>query len=156
MQAQQQQELRAWTRWMIRRDLDEVLAIEADSFGPDAWGEEDFLSHMRQRNCIAIVAEIGDRVVGYAVFLRQEDHIALLSLAVDKRYRRRGVGRQIANKIASMVRKRPERNRVHIDVPERMLDALLFLKACGFRAARVSRAMYGADEDGIEMVWKAT
>ena len=43
-------------RWMIRRDMPEVLDIERLSF-EFAWTEEDFLCCLRQRNCIGMVAE---------------------------------------------------------------------------------------------------
>ena len=43
-------------RWLIRRDMPEVLGIENDSF-EYAWKEEDFLCCLRQRNCIGLVSE---------------------------------------------------------------------------------------------------
>ena len=43
-------------RWMIRRDMPEVLQIEQESF-EFPWTEEDFLRCLRQRNCIGMVAE---------------------------------------------------------------------------------------------------
>lgn len=43
-------------RWMIRRDMAEVLNIEHDSF-EFPWTEEDFLGCLRQRNCIGMIAE---------------------------------------------------------------------------------------------------
>ena len=49
-------------RWMIRRDMPEVLSIENESF-EFPWSEEDFIRCLRQRNCIGMVAEHHDRVV---------------------------------------------------------------------------------------------
>jgi len=43
-------------RWMIRRDMPEVLEIEDRSF-EFSWSEEDFIRCLRQRNCIGMVAE---------------------------------------------------------------------------------------------------
>ena len=48
-------------RWMIRRDMPEVLDIENRSF-EFSWTEEDFIRCLRQRNCIGMVAEHDDRV----------------------------------------------------------------------------------------------
>ncbi|MGL4463263.1 MAG: ribosomal-protein-alanine N-acetyltransferase RimI, partial [Planctomycetia bacterium] len=42
------QELRVHIRWMIRRDMPEVLHIEQESYD-FAWTEEDFLQCLRQR-----------------------------------------------------------------------------------------------------------
>ena len=56
MKANLKQALKAHIRWMIRRDMPEVLAVEGESF-EFPWCEEDFLRCLRQRNCIGMVAE---------------------------------------------------------------------------------------------------
>ena len=43
--------VRIHIRWMIRRDLSDVMRTELDSF-EYSWNEEDFLRCLRQRNCI--------------------------------------------------------------------------------------------------------
>ncbi|MEK6238743.1 MAG: ribosomal-protein-alanine N-acetyltransferase RimI, partial [Planctomycetales bacterium] len=63
MTDQGQRELRVHIRWMIRRDMPEVLAIENSSF-EFPWSEEDFLRSLQQRNCIGMVAEWEDSIVG--------------------------------------------------------------------------------------------
>src|SRR5690348_2779098 len=42
-------------RWMIRRDMPEVMRTERASF-EYSWTEDDFLRCLRQRNCIGMVA----------------------------------------------------------------------------------------------------
>lgn len=54
--ASEKKEIKTLVRWMVRRDMNEVLTIEQASFD-FGWTEEDFLSCLRQRNCIGIVAE---------------------------------------------------------------------------------------------------
>ncbi len=54
-------------RWMIRRDMSDVLAIESESF-EFPWSEEEFVRCLRQRNCIGMVAELDDRIVGYMIY----------------------------------------------------------------------------------------
>ena len=51
-------------RWMIRRDMPEVLGIEQQAF-EFPWSDEDFTRCLRQRNCIGMVAEITDSVVAF-------------------------------------------------------------------------------------------
>jgi ribosomal protein S18 acetylase RimI-like enzyme len=67
MATHQKQEVRVHIRWMIRRDFPEVLAIETESFR-FPWLEEDFIRCLRQRNCIGMVAEHDERVVGFMVY----------------------------------------------------------------------------------------
>ena len=60
---------RAHIRWLIRRDMPEVLEIERSL--PASWGEPEYLDLLRQRDVIGMVAEAGDlggRVVGVFVY----------------------------------------------------------------------------------------
>src|SRR3954451_20269262 len=59
-------QVRVHIRWMIRRDMPEVLAIEHAGF-EYPWCEEECLRVLRQRNCIGMVAEYGERVVGFMI-----------------------------------------------------------------------------------------
>ena len=52
----QKEKVRVHIRWMIRRDMADVLAIENASF-EFPWLEDDFIRCLRQRNCIGMVAE---------------------------------------------------------------------------------------------------
>src|SRR4029078_10231989 len=56
-------QLRVHIRWMIRRDMAEVVDVERASF-EFPWFEEEFIRCLRQRNCIGMVAEHAERVVG--------------------------------------------------------------------------------------------
>ena len=70
----QKELVRVHIRWMIRRDMPEVLQAEQQSF-EYAWTEDDFLRCLRQRNCIGMVAEHQDRIVGFMIYeLRSEEH----------------------------------------------------------------------------------
>src|SRR5262245_13193942 len=85
-------------RWMIRRDMPEVLAIEKQCF-EFPWQDEDFIRCLRQRNCIGMVAEAGERVVGFMIYELHKNRLHILNFAVHEDYRRRGVGRQMAKKL---------------------------------------------------------
>src|SRR5213595_1752032 len=82
-------------RWMIRRDMPEVLAIEQECF-EFAWKEDDFICCLRQRNCIGMVAEASERVVGFMVYELHKHRLHVLNFAVSERFRRRAVGSQMA------------------------------------------------------------
>ena len=54
-------------RWLIRRDMDAVLEIESASF-EFPWTEDEFINCLRQRDCIGMVAEYAEQVVGFMVY----------------------------------------------------------------------------------------
>src|SRR5688500_11228918 len=93
-----QTQLPVHIRWMIRRDMTDVLAIESGSF-EFPWSEEDFVRCLRQRNCIGMVAEHNERVVGFMIYELHKNRLHILNFAVNEQLRRRGVGSQMVKKL---------------------------------------------------------
>jgi ribosomal-protein-alanine N-acetyltransferase len=124
-------------RWMIRRDLPEVLDIEdASCFRP--WKEENFLRELRNRNTIGMVAEENGWISGFMVYELKKGHIDVLRLAASDDRRRQGVGSALVEKLKGKLS--PGRRRaIRVDLPEldASLDACRFLAKRGFRSALV-------------------
>ena len=137
--------IRVHIRWMIRRDMDEVLQIERDAF-QFPWFEEDFIRCLRQRNCIGMVAEFEESVVGFMVYDLHKTRLHILNFAVDRDYRRLSVGSQMVEKLLGKLSTQ-KRVRITLEVRETNLPAQFFFASHGFRAVRVLRDYY---EDATE------
>ena len=150
MQIDQKQEVRVHIRWMIRRDMPEVLAIESESF-EFPWLEDDFIRSLRQRNCIGMVAEYDDRVVGSMIYELHKNRIHVLNFAVAPGYRRCGIGSQMIAKLTAKLSSQ-RRSRIVLEVRETNLAAQLFFRENGFRAVSVLRSYYAdTPEDAYVM-----
>jgi ribosomal-protein-alanine N-acetyltransferase len=153
MNSDQKQEVRVHIRWMIRRDMPEVLAIEAASF-EFPWLEEDFIRCLRQRNCIGMVAEHDDQVVGFMIYELNKNRIQVLNFAVMCEFRRRGVGTQMIAKLIGKLSTQ-RRTRIALEVRETNLAAQLFFRTAGFRAVSVLRNFYDdTPEDAYLMQYR--
>jgi [ribosomal protein S18]-alanine N-acetyltransferase len=140
-------------RWMIRRDMPASLAIEADSF-EFPWCENDFLRCLRQRNCIGMVAEHNERIVGFMIYELHKTRLHILNFAVSSRYRRSGVGAQMVSKLIGKLSTQ-RRNRILLEIRETNLSAQLFFRSCGFRAVSVLRDFYeDTPEDAYLMQYR--
>lgn len=140
-------------RWMIRRDMQDVLDIEATSF-EFAWSEDDFIRCLRQRNCIGMVAECEDQVVGYMIYELHKNRLHILNFAVSDACRRHGVGRAMIDKLMGKL-SNDRRNRIMLEVRETNLDAQLFFRHLGFRAVSVLRDFYDdSTEDAYLMQYR--
>src|SRR6516162_7356196 len=125
----EKEQLRVHIRWMIHRDMPEVLQTEQLSF-EYSWTEEDFLRCLRQRNCIGMVAEQGEKVVGFMIY---ELHKA-----------------KLLSKLSSH-----RRTRITLEVRETNLPAQLFFRSQGFKAIRVLRSFYeDSGEDAFLMQYR--
>jgi ribosomal-protein-alanine N-acetyltransferase len=137
-------------RWTIRRDMPEVLAIE-NAVYEYPWGEDDFVRCLRQRNCIGLVAEHNEQVVGFVIYELHKSRLHMLNMAVHPAYQRKGVGTQL---IQALLKKlHPDRrSRIMLEVRETNLAAQLFFRAVGGRAISVLREFYEeTDEDAYLM-----
>lgn len=153
MNPKQQQQLRVHIRWMIRRDMADALEIETDGF-EFPWSEDDFIRCLRQRNCIGMVAEQEDRVVGFMIYELHKTRLHLLNLAVSKEYRRRGVGAQMLAKLTAKLSTQ-RRTRILLEVRETNLPAQVFFRTQGFRAVSVLRDFYDdTTEDAYLMQYR--
>lgn len=132
-------------RWCIRRDMPEVLGIENARF-EFPWSEDDFIGYLRQRNCIAMVAEHDERIVGFMVYDLHKTELHLLNFAVHAACDRRDVGTAMIRKLASKLYS-GRRERIVFHVRESNLDGLLFLKAMGFVATDIIRGKWIETED---------
>lgn len=143
--------VRCHIRWMIASDMPRVTEIETASFD-QAWTEEDFRRHLRQRNCIGMVAECGVQVVGYLVYALEKRRLDLITLAVAPDLRRRGIGRSMIAKLKSKLASH-RRVAITIDINERQVAAQLMLRRCEFRAVR-SMVGYFGEDDGIRFRYR--
>ena len=127
-------------RWMIRRDMHEVIAIEREAF-EFPWSDEDFTRCLRQRNCIGMVAELADSVVAFMIYELHRSRLHMLNFAVLRSHRRLGIGTQMMEKLVGKLTP-DRRGRIALEVRETNLPAQLFFRSLGFRATTVLKDFY--------------
>jgi [ribosomal protein S18]-alanine N-acetyltransferase len=133
-------QVRVHIRWMIRRDMPEVLGIEHAGFDYP-WCEEEFLRVLRQRNCIGMVAELGERVVGFMIYELHKNKLNVLDFAVHSEFRRQGIGQQMVEKLVGKLSSH-RRTRIVLHVRETNLAGQLFFRGQQFKAVEVLREHY--------------
>jgi len=127
-------------RWMIRRDMSEVITIEQEAF-EFPWSEEDFTRCLRQRNCIGMVAELADSVVAFMIYELHRSRLHMLNFAVLRSHRRLGIGTQMMEKLVAKLTP-DRRGRIALEVRETNLPAQIFFRSLGFRATSVLKDFY--------------
>ena len=155
MSTEEKKKLEVHIRWMIRRDIPEILGIETSSF-EYPWQEDDFVRCLRQRNCIGMVAEYRDRIVGFFIYELHKTRLNILNFAVHPDYRHNGIGSQMVNKLTDKL-SHQKRTRILLEISERNLPAQMFFRALGFRAISVLKNHYheeNTDEDAYLMEYR--
>ena len=145
MALEKTRELRVHIRWMIRRDMPEILEIENASF-EFPWSDKDFIRCLRQRNCIGMVAESDEQIVGFMIYELHKTRLHVLNFAVHPDFRRRQVGLQMIEKLISKL-SHQRRTKVRLEVRETNLEAQVFFRSVGFMAISLLRDFY---DDTVE------
>ncbi len=148
-----EQQLRVQIRWLIRRDMPEVLEIEQASF-EFAWNEEHFLDYLRQRNCIGMVAEHNQQIVGFMIYELHKSRLRILNFAVAPWARRKSVGSQMVQRLVDKLAQQ-RREEIELEIRETNLSAQIFFRSHHFRAIEVIREFYeDTTEDAYRMQYR--
>lgn len=141
-------------RWLIRRDLAQVVEIEQLCF-PSPWSEKEFLEYLRNRSCIGyVVTPAGNdrQVLGFAIKQFAVDRAEITNLAVHPSCWRRGHGRRLVAHLQAEVERR---ELLLVCVRETNVTAQVFFRACGFRLTHVERDFYAdIDEERYCFEWR--
>ena len=123
--------MKIYTRWMISRDLPQVLEIDSNSY-ENWYTESELVAALRVRFRIGLVAEFDDTIAGYLLYELHQSFLHVSRLAVDPRFRRKYVATQLINRIKSQTLNNKRRNRVVTSVCEYNVPGQLFLRANAF------------------------
>jgi ribosomal-protein-alanine N-acetyltransferase len=136
-----------YVRWLIRRDMPEVLAIENEL--PNPATEKEIIDCIRQRTMIGMVVEYEGVVVGYMIYELLKEKLRIHQLAVAKSHRRKGCGTALVQKI---IRKLGDKNRtslgdknrtsIDIQVSDGNFELIGFLKSLGFFITSMAGRMF--------------
>lgn len=135
-------------RWLIRVDMPEVLEIDRQSFSR-TWDEERFISHLKQRNNIGMVARADRAIVGFMIYELCPKELTLHRIAVHPNHRREGVGRALIEKLTGKL-SIDKRTRIETLVPEDSLSSQLFFRDMGFRATCIVEDLTEEDQEIVE------
>lgn len=126
-------------------DLAAIHAIERQAF-PDAWSASSFLPLFED---VALLAERAGSVVGYAFARAVADEGEIVNLAVDSRWRRQGVARELGQACLNVLSRAGVR-RVFLEVREGNAAARALYANLGFReVGRRARYYRKPTEDAV-------
>lgn len=129
---------------MVIADYPSVVRIDACSF-LQPWEIDDLGRELRPWNSIGRVMLLGGRVVAYMIYRLHKRAYEISRFAVDPDFRRMYIGCQLVDTLKLKLSP-TGRNRIVIDVPERMLGTQLFLRSLDFRCYAVDRGGCGEDD----------
>ncbi len=138
-------------RWMTRRDMPEVLTIEQLSCDYP-WLEDDFIQALRLRNCIGMVSECQDVIIGFMIYELHKSYLEVINMGVAPHCRGLGVGSQMIQKLVGKLSSH-RRTQIQFQLRETDLDGQIFLRSQNFRATETLPKHFEDGEDAYVMIY---
>ncbi len=130
------------------KDLNDVYEIELESF-PNPYGKNLLLYYHKESPDTFLVAEFLKRVVGYVIAVVEYGDVGhILSIAVKKEFRRRGIGSLLLEEILKRL-KRKNCKSVYLEVRVSNIPAISLYKKYGFICKGIIRKYYLDGEDAF-------
>jgi len=141
-------------RELLAHDLEEAWTLDQSCFEPGiAYSRAEIRSFVRRPGAVALAAERGGRLEGFAIAERRGARGHVITIDVAEAARRRGVGRRLfAELFARLETAGALEIRLEVDV--RNAGAIRFYEGLGFGRTRILRGYYGKGLDAFEMVKK--
>ena len=127
------------------RGFSEIARIERDNFS-DPWDEKSLEDSFEHDYNHLLMEKRDGRVVGYVIYSDVQGDAELLRIAVDKRYRRKGIASSL---MQSMLEELADAGaeRVSLEVREHNISAVALYKKFGFVDIFVRTNYYHEPED---------
>lgn len=136
--------IRAMQWW----DIEQVAALEHETFAATAWPVESFWGELARDDRYYVVAE-RDAVVGYAGLWLAPPDADVQTIAVAQAARGQGLGRALLQHLVEVARERHCR-RLHLEVKSGN-PAIALYESFGFRTVRVRPRYYPDFSDAVVM-----
>jgi ribosomal-protein-alanine N-acetyltransferase len=137
-------------RPFVRADLQAVLDLERAAFGASAWRPEMFLELACPPSGLLLVAERGRRVAGYVAAWKRGPKAEIVSIAVERRQRRSGIGAALIRQVLRELARRGVR-KVELMVRVDNRPAIRFYQRLGFCPAGRVPGYYEDGTEGLRM-----
>jgi ribosomal-protein-alanine N-acetyltransferase len=132
-------------------NLNEILEIERNAFEKkETFPKEYFLELSKKWPDGFLVAKLDREIVGYAIGEKDKDSGLIISVAVKKEWRRRGIGKRLVEKLLENFKKEGMKI-VFLHVREENREAINFYQALGFRIIELVENYYSNGEDAYLM-----
>lgn len=134
----------------IAEDLNEIVSIEGECFGSEAWTREMIKSDFNDRSLYKIVRTDEGQIAGYVSLLLLEAEAELLRIAVKKRYRKKGYGKALLQDVIQECYSRAL-EKMYLEVKDSNEPAKSLYLAEGFCEVARRKAYYPDGSDAVIM-----
>ena len=137
-------------RKFLASDIERIVKIEKASFKQDAYSKTRLKNLSKKHPNDFFIAQLADKTVGYVIAYHKAGKIDFDSLAVDKKYRKLGIGKKLVSFVLNRFRKKGLK-KASLEVRKSNKKAIAFFQNLGFKITKVIKHYYKDREDAYLM-----
>jgi len=138
-------------RKFLPSDIDKIVEIEKASFRQGAYSKTRLENLSKKHPNDFLVAQLADKKVGYIIaYNKAGGWIDFVSLAVDKKYQKLGIGKKLVVFVLNRFRKKGLK-KASLEVRTTNKRAISFFQNLGFKTTKVIKRYYRDGEDAYLM-----
>jgi len=139
-------------RQLTLGDLDDIDEIEQRAYATP-WSRTMFASEIAKPSSICLGAFEGERLVGYVINSRYVDAWHVMNVAVDSRYRRRGIASQLLDRLFELT-EHDGRRGYTLEVRVSNDGAIALYERLGFERRGIRRGYYTDNREDALIMWR--
>lgn len=139
-------------REILSSDIPAIAGIERECFLLP-WAEKEIVSAVSRADFCGVVAQMGDKIVGYVLGLALFEDAEVLRIAVAKKYRGQKLGGAILDAFFALVKAKGAQ-KVFLEVRMSNVPAIALYESRAFTRGRVREKYYEDGESAVEMYKK--
>ncbi len=141
-------------RKMTEADLDQVLAIENETFS-DPWSKDDFRNSLLDDKNDYLVVDIDGKIAGYCGFWGVLEEGDIFNVAVKKEYRRQHIGETMLKALLEIGLSRGITS-FTLEVRCSNEPAIRLYETLGFTSAGIRKDFYSKPKEDAVIMWLNT
>ena len=148
--------MECWVRRVSKKDLTRIYEIELECFPRDAYPKSLLSYYLVLAEDTSFVIEVDGKVVGYVIVLIRWGNLGhILSVAIDPKYRGRGLGRLLLKEAIESIRREKGVKVFRLEVRASNVPAIKLYRSLGFRYG-LFRPNYYQDGEGCYVMFLRT
>lgn len=136
---------------MTEKDIPVVAEIEKECIS-QPWSEKAFMSEMKNNMSIMLCAYVGRKIAGFLTGSVVLDEVSINNVAVDKTFRRKGVGQALLNDLEKRVK--DNASFITLEVRESNTPAENLYSSLGYETVGIRKSFYIAPKENAVLMTK--
>lgn len=103
------------TNDLLESSLNDLILMDKQAFGIEAWGKENFRYHLPYKYELSFVVKNDEKVIAFCINSKKVEDCYIHRIVIDKDYRGKGLGNEMINYIQNQLNQKKISLKVNVN-----------------------------------------